>query len=145
MNDPVVLLKKDHREVEAMLKTLAASKPGTRREGTVRKLVAALELHMRVEETEIYPVVARRLGDEEADEANIEHNLARDGLASLEKLVREPGFGAAVAMLTAGIKHHVKEEEHEIFPQLKKKLDRDELAELGDSVVRAKKAVKARA
>ena len=48
-------------------------------------------------------------------------------------------------MLTAGIKHHVKEEEHEIFPQLKKKLDRNELADLGDSVVRAKKAVKVKA
>jgi hemerythrin-like domain-containing protein len=139
-----VLLKKDHREVEAMLKTLAASKPGARREATVRKLTTALELHMRVEETEIYPVVARRLGDEEADEANIEHNLARQGLASVEELVSAPGFGAAVAMLTAGIKHHVKEEEHEIFPQLKKKLDRNELAELGDSVAKAKKATKVR-
>jgi hypothetical protein len=40
-----------------------------------------------------------------------------------EELVDEPGFGA-VAMLTAGIKHHVKEEETEMFPELKKKLDR---------------------
>ena len=47
-------------------------------------------------------------------------------------------FGAAVAMLTAGIKHHVKEEEQEMFPALKKKLDRDELMALGDSA-RAKK------
>lgn len=41
-------------------------------------------------------------------------------------------------MLTAGIKHHVKEEEREVFPQLKAKLDRVELAQLGDQVKAAK-------
>ena len=46
MNDPVVLLKKDHREAETMLKTLASSRPGARRRATVEKLVAALQLHM---------------------------------------------------------------------------------------------------
>jgi hypothetical protein len=42
-------------------------------------------------------------------------------------------------MLTAGIKHHVKEEEHEMFPDLKKKLDRPDLLALGDEVQAAKK------
>ena len=42
-------------------------------------------------------------------------------------------------MLTAGIKHHVKEEEQEVFPELKRKIDRDELRELGDRVAAAKK------
>ena len=45
----------------------------------------------------------------------------------------------AVAMVTAGIKHHVKEEEQEMFPSLKKKLDRAELLTLGDAVVAAKR------
>ena len=42
-------------------------------------------------------------------------------------------------MLTAGIKHHVKEEEQEMFPALKRKLDRDELVALGDTVANATK------
>ena len=65
---------------------------------------------------------------EEAKEANVEHGLAREGLTDLGRLVDEPGFGAAVAMLTAGIRHHVKEEEHEVFPELKRKIDREELS-----------------
>ena len=139
MPDPIVLLKKDHREVEAMLKTLAASKPGTRRRSTVDKLDAALRLHMEIEETDVYPVVNRVLGKEEAEEAHIEHDLARDGVAKLHELVDAPGFAAVVAMVTAGIKHHVKEEEQQIFPNLKKKLDRAELMALGDEVQAAKK------
>jgi hemerythrin-like domain-containing protein len=144
MADPVVLLKKDHREVEAMLKTLAASKPGTRRRATVDKLDAALSTHMRIEEADVYPLVAELVGEEDAEEAGIEHGLAREGLAKIHELVDEPGFGAAVAMLTAGIKHHVKEEEQEMFPALKKKLDRSELLALGDTVTAAKKAATAR-
>jgi hemerythrin-like domain-containing protein len=139
MPDPVVLLKKDHREAEAMLKTLAASKPGTRRRSTLDKLDAALRLHMEIEEADVYPLVNRLVGKEEAEEAHIEHDLARDGLAKLHELVDEPGFGAVVAMVTAGIKHHVKEEEHEMFPELKQKLHRADLMALGDEVQQAKK------
>jgi hemerythrin-like domain-containing protein len=139
MNDPVAILKRDHREVAQMLKTLDSSKPGARRRQTVDKLTQALELHMEIEERDIYPVVQRVVGEEEAEEAGVEHRLAREGLAELQRLVDEPGFGAAVAMLTAGIRHHVKEEEQEVFPELKRKIDRDELAALGDRVVAAKK------
>jgi hemerythrin-like domain-containing protein len=139
MNDPVAILKRDHREVAQMLKTLEASKPGARRRQTVDKLTRELELHMDIEERDIYPVVQRVVGEEEAEEAGVEHRLAREGLAELNRLVDEPGFGAAVAMLTAGIRHHVKEEEQEVFPELKRKIDREQLAELGDRVAQAKK------
>jgi hemerythrin-like domain-containing protein len=145
MADPVVLLKKDHREAEAMLKTLAASSPGARRKATLKKLDQALRLHMQIEEDDVYPLVAKLLGEEDAQEANIEHDLARDGLDKMQELVDQPGFGAAVAMVTAGIKHHVKEEEHEMFPALKRKLDRDQLLELGGEVEAAKRAKQARA
>ena len=144
MPDPVVLLKKDHREAEAMLKTLAASKPGARRRSTLKKLDDALRLHMQIEEDDVYPLVAKLLGKEDAKEANIEHDLAREGLEKMHDLVDEPGFGAVVAMVTAGIKHHVKEEEHEMFPDLKRKLDRDQLLALGDEVEARKKKGKAR-
>jgi hemerythrin-like domain-containing protein len=140
MNDPVALLKQDHREAATMLKTLADSKPGARRRSTVTKLVDALTLHMKIEESRVYPLVAHLVGPAEEQEAEIEHGLARDGLVKLQELVDEPGFGAVVAMLTAGIRHHVKEEEQEIFPELKKKLDREQLRDLGDEVAADKKA-----
>ena len=139
MNDPVAMLKQDHRDVAALLKKLDASKPGAARRSTVQKLVKALLLHMEIEETIVYPSVKKLVGAEEAHEAVIEHGLVRKSLTELEELVAEPGFGAAVAMITAGIKHHVKEEETEVFPELKRKLERPQLLEMGDAVSAAKK------
>jgi hemerythrin superfamily protein len=146
MNDPIAQLKADHREVEALLKTLANSKqPGVRRRSTVEKLERKLALHMRIEERLIYPLIPSVLGEEAAQEASIEHGLARNGLAELKRLQDEPGFGASVDMLTAGIKHHVKEEEHEVFPKLKANLDRTQLAELGEKVLKERSGRSGRA
>jgi hemerythrin-like domain-containing protein len=99
---------------------------------------------MQIEERDIYPLVAKLVGQNDAEEANVEHGLARDGLAKLQQLVDQPGFGAAVAMVTAGIKHHVKEEEQDMFPALKKQLDRDQLRSLGDQVAAAKKQARSK-
>ena len=49
MNDPIALLKKDHREVEAMLKALVTSKPGARRQATVEKLQKLIAQQKEVE------------------------------------------------------------------------------------------------
>ena len=138
MNDPIAILKRDHREAAVMLKTLASSKRGAARRKMNAKLVDALLLHMEIEEELVYPLVTKLVGAEESREAELEHGLARDGLAKMQELVDEPGYGAAVAMVTAGIKHHVKEEETEVFPDLKSKLDRDTLGDLGDAVVERK-------
>ncbi|HZP27490.1 MAG TPA: hemerythrin domain-containing protein [Acidimicrobiia bacterium] len=139
MNDPFVLLKKDHRETEQMLQRLAESNPGRRRRQTLERLEAALALHMDIEERLIYPLVRSEVDEEAEEEAEVEHQLARDGMAKLRRLVDAPGFGAAVAMVTAGIKHHVTEEEREVFPELKRSLERADIARLGDEVVDAKR------
>lgn len=112
-------LVKEHREVERLLDELAESEPGSQRESTVDELTKALTTHMLVEEQFVYPIVKEVVGGEEEQEAENEHQLARDGLAKLQELVSEPGFGAAVDMVKAGIKHHVEEEEDEIFPKLR--------------------------
>ena len=139
MNDPFAMLKQDHREAEQLLKRLQESNPGPRRRQALEKLDAALSLHMRIEERLIYPLVPDAIDRESEVEAEVEHNLARDGMAKLRQLVDAPGFGAAVAMVMAGIKHHVKEEEREMFPALKRKLEREDVARLGDEVAAAKR------
>ena len=112
-------LTEEHRKVEGLLDMLATSEEGPDREATLAELESSLSTHMAVEETFLYPIVTKVIGAEDEEEAEVEHGLARDGLAKLRELVAQPGFGAAVDMLTAGIGHHVKEEEQELFPQLR--------------------------
>jgi hemerythrin superfamily protein len=135
MIDPITMLKRDHREVEQMLTKLQSSKPGPRRRSTVEQVTESLNLHFEIEESVMYPLVAQVLGSEKAEEAEIEHRLAREGVTRLNEMVDAPGFGAVVEMLKAGIKHHVKEEEREIFPKLKQKLNRTQLAEAGEQAL----------
>jgi len=138
MNDPMTILKADHREVERLLKSLADSEEGTERERDVEQLVAALGLHMQLEERILYPLVKERVGAEDEEEAEVEHGLAREGLQKVSSMVTAPGFGAVVEMLQAGIKHHVKEEETEILPELKDAMERAEWLALGDAIAQAK-------
>jgi hemerythrin-like domain-containing protein len=118
-------LMQEHRKAEELLAVLAESDPGPEREATLAELDEALQVHMAVEERFLYPLVESALDEEMSEEAEVEHNLARDALTSLRELQREPGFGAAVAMLRAGIGHHVREEEQEIFPQLRQEAAED--------------------
>ncbi|MBI5090476.1 MAG: hemerythrin domain-containing protein, partial [Actinobacteria bacterium] len=96
--------------------------------------------HMEAEESIVYPPVAKSVGEADAEEADVEHGLAREGLAKLQQMVEMPGFGAAVEMLKGGIGHHVEEEENELLPELKDAIERSEWLAIGDALVEAKKA-----
>jgi hypothetical protein len=138
VNDPMTILKADHREVKKILTSLGESEEGPEREKMVSDVEAALTLHMHIEEDLVYPAVAEHVGEEDEEEAVIEHGLAREGLAKMMSMVDKPGFGAAAQMLLGGIEHHVEEEETEILPALKEALPRAEWLALGDSIAQVK-------
>jgi iron-sulfur cluster repair protein YtfE (RIC family) len=140
MNDPMRILKADHREVEKLLDRLGDSEEGAEREQMLDELVMKLTAHMEMEETIVYPPVATTVGEEDEEEAEVEHGLAREGLTTLQSMVAMPGFGAAVEMLKGGIAHHVEEEESQLLPELKDGLDRDQWAAIGDALAEAKQA-----
>ena len=125
MNDPVAILKRDHREVAQMLKTLEASKPGARRRQTVDKLTQALELHMEIEERDIYPVVSASSGRKRPRKpaSSTAWRRRTRGPAAAGRRARLRCRGGDADRRHQG---HVKEEEQEVFPELKRKIDRDE-------------------
>ncbi|HEY0519999.1 MAG TPA: hemerythrin domain-containing protein [Ilumatobacteraceae bacterium] len=138
MNDPMTILKADHREVRRMLTALSESEEGREREQMTSEVEKALTLHMQIEENILYPAVAEHVGADDEEEAEIEHGLARDGLTKMVGMVQQPGFGAVAQMLLGGIEHHVQEEEGEILPALKEALPREEWLALGDAIAQAK-------
>jgi len=136
MTDPLEMLTNEHRQVEQLMGRLEDAE-GDEQRRLCEQLDQMLTLHMDLEEEHVYPLVQRLVGDEEAEEANTEHRLAREGLSNVTELVGHPGFGDALEMLRAGIKHHVEEEENEVFPELRDKVDERELDELGTILERA--------
>lgn len=76
---------------------------------------------MQLEEQVVYPAIRKAAGDGEIDEGITEHRLARETLRELQRLSPDtPGFGAALAELKAGLDHHVDEEEHDVFPKVRR-------------------------
>ncbi len=114
-------LIQEHREAESLIAQLAETEPGARRNMLIDELTEALHKHMEVEEQFVYPIAAEVLGEEDAEEGNNEHDLAREGLKQLKELKDEPGWAAALDMVKAGIDHHVEDEEQEMFPELRAK------------------------
>jgi hemerythrin superfamily protein len=118
--DVTKILEADHRDVEGLFDRIEAV-DGSDRQPLIDELATSLRAHMELEETVLYPAMAPVTGEEAVEEGNTEHDLARDGLAKMIELAPdEPGFGAALDAVKAGIAHHVHEEEHEIFPKLRK-------------------------
>lgn len=144
MNDPMTLLKAHHREAKRLLTALAESEEGAKRDKMAHELNAALTLHMEIEESIVYPAVKKLVGVEDEEEAEIEHGLAREGLATMMAMLTVPGFGAAVERVKGGITHHVEEEESELLPALKDKMDRGDWLAMGDQIVAAKSAAGAK-
>lgn len=112
-------LIQEHREAEQLVAQLSDTEPGEERRRILDELMEALHTHMAVEEEFLYPLVARDVEEDDAVEAENEHDLLRQALQSAQDLADQPGFDAAVKMITTAMTHHVHEEESEVFPHLR--------------------------
>ncbi|MGE0096558.1 MAG: hemerythrin domain-containing protein [Alphaproteobacteria bacterium] len=127
----IVLLKKQHAEVDKLFKRFEKAKDGDKAE-IVQTACRKLTVHAKLEEELFYPAL-RDAGVENdlLDEAEVEHEGVKRLVGELETM--EPGdelYDAKVTVLAEYVKHHVKEEETEMFPDAKKAdVDLDELGE----------------
>jgi len=130
--DATTLLRADHKEVNDLFDEYETVKSSLRKKEIVSKICIALKVHSQIEEEIFYPAVKLALKDKELiPEATVEHATLKDLIAQIENV--EPDgemFDAKVKVLSEYVKHHVKEEQNEIFPKAKEasKLD---LLELG--------------
>lgn len=146
--DVVDVLMTDHREVEAIFVELE-SRQGTpeHRRRLADVVIAELVRHSVAEEAYVYPAARKALpdGDQLAEHEIAEHADAERTMKELESLdPSEPRFDELLTKLTATIRHHVREEESDLFPRLRAACAREELVELAGKVEAAKKSAPTR-
>ena len=147
--DAIVELKRDHRSVEELFKRFEKAGDGARRtkRAIVDSVILELSRHAGIEELVFYPAVRAEVPDATSEvlEALEEHHLVKLALYELEDLdPADERFDAKMAVLMENVRHHVKEEEQELFPTVREHVGRARLRELGDELRAAKSRVPTR-
>ena len=136
--DAIDMLTADHRTVERLF---SQAEIGPGREDVVRQIVEELSVHAVIEEQVLYPAVRREVpgGEELADHALEEHQEAKETLASIEKAgLTGPEAETLLTQLISSVREHVREEETDLFPQVKSAFSRQALQEMGAAMAKAK-------
>ncbi|HSW03320.1 hemerythrin domain-containing protein [Aquabacterium sp.] len=129
--DAIALLKADHEAVSELFTEFEKTRSVAKKKTLVAEICTALSVHAQIEEEIFYPAVKAALKDKLlVPEATIEHASLKELIAQLDGA--EPDgemYDAKVKVLSEYVKHHVKEEQSEMFPKAKSSsLD---MAELG--------------
>lgn len=120
--DAIAMLKADHKQVSTLFEQFEVARSAARKKALVAQISLALTVHTALEEEIFYPAVKTALRDKElVPEATVEHATVKDLIAQL--LAAEPGgeeYDAKVKVMSEYVKHHVKEEQYEMFPKAQK-------------------------
>ena len=134
----IELLESDHRKVEMLFEQYEAEKEGDEetKRSLAERICKELTAHAQLEEELFYPWLRENLDEEEmemVEEAYVEHASAKDLIAQIQAGGEIDGaFDAKVKVLQEYIKHHVQEEENEIFEAVSG--EQEELDELGQEM-----------
>ena len=126
-DDALELLKQDHREVETLFKEFEKlEEDGAEAvEQVIQTACTELKIHDKLETEVFYPAIREQAQNEEVEdllnEAEVEHTTVRNLIQTLEGMnPSDEKRSAHFTVLMEYVKHHVKEEEKEMFPKLKK-------------------------
>ena len=140
--DVIDVLISDHRDVTALIGEIkVVAHPMIRRDLT-DTAISELVRHAVAEEMYVYPVMRKYLSDgEKAVQHDIEeHKDLERTMKRLEAADVSSGeFTEALRQLETLLADHVRDEETEQFPELRRAVPREELVELAGKVETAKK------
>jgi hemerythrin superfamily protein len=141
--DAITMLKDDHKVVEKLFKEFekAGDAAYAKKRKIVDQVIAELTTHAYIEESLFYPT-ARKAAPETGEhvlESVEEHHVVAWMLNELKNTdPRDERFDAKMTVLMENVRHHVKEEEQEWFPEVRKAMSRGDLKELGAKMEAAK-------
>jgi len=123
MPNAMTLLKEDHQKVKELFDKFEDTKSSGSKARIVTPAIRELKVHATVEEELFYPALRQKMEDEEGilEEADEEHHVAKVLIAELEKMNgSEDHWEAKFTVLSESVRHHIKEEEGDMFKKAKK-------------------------
>jgi len=144
-NDVISLLKEDHKKVKALLEDMSTGEDSNAEE--LRELCEQVEhelkVHTEIEEKLVYPIFQSQAEDTEDHELFIEaaeeHQIVDLVIEHLKKAdPGSPSFHARARVLEDLVRHHIKEEEKEMLPRLRKLVDEQQFEEIGARMLQMK-------
>ncbi len=119
--DAIALLRADHKKVSGLYEQYENTRSAAKKKSLVATICLELSVHAKVEEEIFYPAVKAALKDKEmVPEAQVEHATLKELIAQVKD--KEPDgemFDAKIKVMSEYTKHHVKEEQNEMFPKAK--------------------------
>jgi hemerythrin superfamily protein len=145
----LTLLQQDHSNVERLFERfeqLPATDVEDRR-AVVDKIIEQLSVHAAIEEQAFYPAVREAIPDavDQVLEGIEEHHVLKWTLSELEDLApTDERFDPKMRVLMESVRHHVEDEENELFPKVRDALTVQQLEEMGDTLHAAKEGAPTR-
>ena len=135
----LTLLRKDHREVKDLLKQ-ASDADTTQKQKLFEQIKSELQVHEAIEEEIFYPALKEHPKTKEiALEAYEEHHVVDQVMSEMDALSPDDEtWDAKFSVMEENLKHHINEEEREMFEQAQKVFSDDELEQLGEQMLRRK-------
>jgi hemerythrin superfamily protein len=132
--DAIEMLEEQHRDVEDLFEELEGAEASDKQD-LFDELADQLAVHALIEEMHFYPAVRARRTDDLLAESLEEHRQIKHLLAELMNLdPRNQLFEDRLALLKETVEDHVTEEEDELFPKVRKVLDKKELVALAEDM-----------
>jgi hemerythrin superfamily protein len=119
--DAIALLKADHEAVRQLFDDYEKTHSVANKKALVAEICTALTVHAQIEEEIFYPALKSALKDKLlVPEATVEHASVKDLIAQVMGVDPDGEmYDARVKVLSEYVKHHVKEEQKEMFPKAK--------------------------
>ncbi len=134
LSDPIDLLKSQHSEVDELFKEIQELSPKAHKskQKIFETIAKKLEMHTHIEEKVFYPA-AKSTDKSLVLEAYEEHDVVKDLIDKIHSAGSEDEtFDAKIQVLKEAVQHHVKEEEHDLFPKCRAAFSSDRMKEVND-------------
>ena len=129
--DAIELLTQQHRELDALFKRVHASE-GHERTHALGQLAELITLHAALEETFFYPFAQKAGLRDLVRDAWEEHATVRQLTSELLQVKQsDPRLDIFTSDIELNMRGHIGEEERDMFPQVRQRVDAELLQALG--------------